>query len=84
MSKRYLTMFDKYEDFFKLDFENNTPVDNLIFDATRKDLSYDDESEQLRYLNNSKAILTSELFTCYYFLKQKNLLEEYHKYRNGN
>ena len=76
-------MFDKYEDFFELNSENSTSIDNMIFDATRKDLSYDDESEQLRYLNNSKAILTSELFTCYYFLKQKNLLEEYQKKRNG-
>ena len=65
-------MFDKYEDFFELNSENSTSIDNMIFDATRKDLSYDDESEQLRYLNNSKAILTSELFTCYYFLDSVN------------
>lgn len=77
-------MFDKYEDFFKLDSENNTSVDNLIFDATRKDLSFKTKDEQLEYLHHSKSILTDELFTCYYFLKQKNLLEEYHDYRNGN
>ncbi len=76
-------MFDKYEDFFELDSENNTPVDNLIFDATRKGLSFEDKNEQFNYLNNNKSILTDELFTCYYFLKQKNLLEEYHNYRNG-
>jgi len=77
-------MFDKYEDFFKVDLNSNgSSLDSLILDATRNDLSFKTKDEQLEYLNNCKAILTSELFTSYYFLKQKNLLEEYHKYRNG-
>ena len=78
-------MYDKYYDFFeeKLHIENQVTIDELIYEATRTDLVIDDLNEKIKFLETSKTTLKNELFTCYYYLKEKGLLDEYHKYRNG-
>lgn len=39
------------------------------------------DKEELEFLRNTKPILRDELLTCYQFLKEKELMDEYKNYR---
>ncbi len=59
-------------------------IHSIINEMTRTDLIFKDKDEKLSFLESARNILKDELFTCYYFLKQKGLLEDYHRYRDGD
>lgn len=76
-----------YNDYFPIDFDcpdNNDMMDMMLFDYTRTDFDTSGKTpESIKYLRDSKAFLTNELYVCYEFMKEKGLLKEYQHYRNG-
>ena len=55
-------------------------VDRLIQFAM-EDYPNDDEKEEMAVLRQTKPILRDEILTCYQYLREKGLLEEYKSYR---
>ncbi len=73
-----------YEDYFKPENDEIfTRMDSMISDAMRNDIRFKNDDEMVEYLKRSKSILRDETLTCYQFLKEKGLLQEYHRYRDG-
>lgn len=72
-----------YEDYFKPE-ESFNHMDSMISDAMRSDILFKNDDEMVEYLKRSKSILRDETLTCYQFLKEKGLLQEYHRYRMGS
>lgn len=58
-------------------------MDEFIAEATRRDIKFRSSEEELQYLRTARITLINELFTCYEYLKERNLLELYQSYRNG-
>ena len=56
-------------------------MDEFIAEAMRTDLKYDATANSIDYLCSVRHILKDEILTCYQFLKEKGLLQEYHDYR---
>ena len=59
------------------------PMDEFIAEATRTDVIFRGLEEKLHALRAARITLINELFTCYEYLKERNLLELYQAYRNG-
>ena len=78
-------MFDKYYDFFeeKPHVDGEVSMDEFLNEATRSDLKFNSKEDELLFYKNCQSILKSELFTCYCFLKERNELELYHGWRDG-
>ena len=74
-----------YYDYFEGEEHVNGEVsmDEFIAEATRKDLKFRTLAEELQYLRTSRITLINELFTCYEYLRGRDLLELYQAYRNG-
>ena len=74
-----------YEDFFPLG--EHTPgevtMDEMISDFMRKDIGFKSDKEALEYYTRAQSVLGDEILTCYQYLKEQGLLNEYHKYRDG-
>lgn len=58
-------------------------MDEFIAEATRKDIGFQAQEEELQFLRAARITLINELFTCYGYLRERNLLELYQAYRNG-
>lgn len=58
-------------------------LDEFIAEATRKDIQFLTQDEELQFLRMARTTLINELFTCYEYLKERNLIELYQTYRNG-
>ena len=56
-------------------------MDEFIAEAMRTDIKYDVTSDSIDHLCSVRHILKDEILTCYQFLKEKGLLQEYHDYR---
>lgn len=56
-------------------------MDNLIQFAMQSDVKFRTSEEELEHLRNTKPILRDELLTCYQYLKEQGLLEDYKQYR---
>ena len=77
-------MMEKYYDFFtEMPFPDDGSMDEFINHACTDNYEFSSNEEKMNFLNNSRAIIKSELFTCYSYLKEKGLLEEYHAWRDG-
>lgn len=63
--------------------DSELSMDEFIAEATRTDVLFRSTEEEIRVLRAARSILISELFTCYEYLKERNLLELYQAYRNG-
>lgn len=74
-----------YEDYFEIEHSNNPDggitMDEFIAGAMRTDIKYDVTAEAINHLCSVRHILKDEILTCYQFLKEKGLLQEYHDYR---
>ena len=74
-----------YEDFFPLG--EHTPgevtMDEMICDFMRKDVRFKSDKEALEYYTRAQSVLGDEILTCYQYLKEQGLLNEYHRYRDG-
>lgn len=55
-------------------------VDQLVQFAM-EDFPNGNEKEELEFLRQTKPILRDEILTCYQYLKEKGLLDEYRSYR---
>ena len=68
-----------YEDYFEIEHidspNGEVTMDEFISEAMRTDIKYDATADSIRH------ILKDEILTCYQFLKEKGLLQEYHDYR---
>lgn len=74
-----------YYDYFeeKEHVNGEVSMDEFIAEATRKDLKFSTLAEELQYLRTSRITLINELFTCYEYLRGRDLLELYQAYCNG-
>ena len=73
-----------YSDYFEIKHcADEVSMDEFISEAMRTDIKMNMNQATINYLNTSRITLKNEVLTCYQFLKEKNLLEEYHKYRDG-
>lgn len=63
--------------------EGEVSMDEFIAEAMRTDLRFKTQEDELHYLRTSRITLKNELPTCYEYLKERNLLELYAAYRNG-
>ncbi len=75
----------KYTDYFPVTqhVDGEISMDEFIAEATRKDLKFETDIDKLKYMETSRVTLINELFTCYEFLKERNMLQQYKKYRDG-
>ena len=75
----------QFNDYFeeKKHIDGQVSVRELIAEATRTDLKISDKDQKMNYLEMCKSVLTSELYTCYQFMKDHGMLEEYIYYRDG-
>lgn len=75
-----------YTDFYKIDHGSGTvSMDEFISEAMRDDISLNkNDGTTFDYLKESRTTLKNEVLTCYSFLKEQGLLEQYHIYRDGN
>lgn len=80
-------MNNKYEDYIPMDFSRNSSnsmSEMIIYDATRDDMDTSGKTpESVKYLQDSRTFLKSEVLFCYEFMKRKGILEEYRKFRNS-
>jgi len=58
-------------------------VDSLIQYAIDSSNHFQSEKEELDHLRKTKPILRDELLTCYQYLQEKGLLEEFKEYRGS-
>lgn len=58
-------------------------MDEFIAEVTRTDVVFRTPEEELYALRTARTTLINELFTCYEYLRERNLLELYQAYRNG-
>lgn len=73
-----------YSDYFEIKhYPDEISMDEFISEAMRTDIKIEVNQESINYLNTSRVTLKNEVLTCYQFLKEKNLLQEYHQYRDG-
>lgn len=71
-----------YEDYFEIEhIDGEVTMDEFIAEAMRTDIKYDTTSDAIDHLCSIRHILKDEILTCYQFLKEKGLLQEYHNYR---
>ena len=74
-----------YEDYFEIEHidspDGEVTMDEFIAEAMRTDIKYDVASDSIDHLCSVRHILKDEILTCYQFLKEKGLLQEYHDYR---
>lgn len=73
-----------YSDYFEIKhYSDEVSMDEFISEAMRTDIKMNVNQETINYLNASRITLKNEVLTCYQFLKEKNLLQDYHQYRDG-
>lgn len=74
-----------YYDYFKEERHSagEISMDEFIAEATRRDIGFRTQEEELQFLRASRITLINELFTCYEYLKERDPLGLYHSYRNG-
>lgn len=58
-------------------------MDEFVETAMRSAIKISVSQKSIDYLNTSRITLINEVLTCYQFMKEKGLLEAYHKYRAG-
>lgn len=69
-----------YSDYFAVQHHpDEVSMDELIAEAMCTDMELND----LKHVQALRITLKNELLTCYEFLKQRGLLQEYHIYRDG-
>lgn len=75
----------KYYDYFKEELHepDHITMDEFIAEAMRTDIKFRTPTEEVCFLQHSRITLKNELLTCYEYLRQKGLLEQYHAYRDG-
>lgn len=74
-----------YTDYFNFTHKHGEiSMDEFIADALRTDLNFPDSRSELEYLRSARITLINEIFTCYEFIKEHNLLSVYHSYRDGD
>lgn len=56
-------------------------MDELIKYALDTSIKFETEKEELIHLQKTKPILRDELLTCYQYLCEKGLMDEYKEYR---
>lgn len=56
-------------------------TDDLIQYAMDSSIRFQTKEEELEFLKKTKPILRDEILTCYQYLQEKGLLEEYKNYR---
>jgi len=56
-------------------------MDELISEAMRSDIKYDASSDSIDELCSIRNILRDEILTCYQFMKEQAMLQEYRDYR---
>lgn len=76
---------NNYYDYFEEEehVQERISMDEFIAEATRRDIKFRTQKEELEFLRTARITLVNELFTCYGYLRDKNLLEAYRAYRNG-
>lgn len=77
---------NKYYDYFEEqehDSADEVTMDEFIAEAMRTDLKFNTLAEELQYQRTSRITLMNELFTCYQYLKDHDMLLLYEAYRNG-
>lgn len=75
---------NQYQDYFEIsDLPEEDSMDKFISEAMRTDLIFPDDSSKFIFLKSAQITLRNELLTCYQFLKEKGLLQEYHFFRDG-
>ena len=73
-----------YSDYFEIKHcTDKVSMDEFISEAMRTDIKMNMNQKTINHLNTLRITLKNEVLTCYQFLKEKNLLEDYHKYRDG-
>ena len=74
-----------YKDFFPLveHISGEVTMDEMISDFMRKDISFGSDKDALDYYKRAQSVLRDEVLTCYQYLKERGLLNEYHEYRDG-
>lgn len=73
-----------YSDYFEIKhYSDVVSMDEFISEAMRTDIKMNVNQETINYLNTSRITLKNEVLTCYQFLKEKNLLQDYQQYRDG-
>lgn len=71
-----------YEDYFEIEhIDGEVTMDEFIAEAMRTDIKYDVTADSIETLCSIRHILKDEILTCYQFLNEKGLLQEYHDYR---
>lgn len=74
-----------YEDYFEIEHiespNGEVTMDEFISEAMRTDIKYDVTADSIDHICSVRHILKDEILTCYQFLKEKGLLQEYHDYR---
>lgn len=74
----------EYRDYFdNAHISGNVLMDEFVEEAMRNDIKISVSQKSIDYLNTSRITLKNEVLTCYQFMKEKGLLETYHKYRDG-
>lgn len=75
---------NKYSDYFEIsDCPEAVCMDQFISEAMRTDLLFPNDASKLNFLKSAQITLRNEVLTCYQFLKEKGLLQEYHFFRDG-
>ena len=74
-----------YEDFFDLGehVQGQVTLDEMICDYMRRDIRFRNDKDALEYYKRAQSVLRDEALTCYQYLKDHGLLEDFHEYRNG-
>lgn len=74
-----------YYDYFKEEehLRGECSTDEFIAEATRRDIRFRSQEEELEFIRTARITLINELFTCYEYLKELGYLELYQAYRNG-
>lgn len=63
--------------------ENNITIDQAVSEEMCTDIDFGCSSEEISYLKKVNATLKDEVFTCYQFIKDRNLLSEYEMFRDN-
>ena len=74
-----------YEDFFPLGEHvlGEVSMDEMISEFMRKDIGFRSDKDALDYYMRAQSVLRDEILTCYMYLKEQGLLNEYHAFRDG-
>lgn len=56
-------------------------MDEFIQYAMDSNIKFESVNDELEHLRKTKPILRDELLTCYQYLKEKGLLDDYKNYR---